>query len=243
MLEKLFRDKYSCFLWRWGRYLLPSPVAIQKHKCIADKGRGAAEPPQALIVLLPMAWRRNCPGEAGLFRCLTAATFGSWQWLVIKAVWWMSSLISLCSLCLLIRDLLDSGIREVLCSPCCAVVRQAEGPRPAGWLNAGRYWASKALLSLIDPSAFPVPQCLPAALGQAKPSSPAAQRGQELRWSLYIVAPPIRARSPSSQDGAGTDGWQAGWSLHSPWPGARPVPVAPPGPGLRLRISAGGVAY
>lgn len=42
-----------------------------------------------------------------------------------------------------------------------AAVRQAEGPGPAGLWNAGRYWASKALLSLTLISIFhvPVPVC------------------------------------------------------------------------------------
>lgn len=127
--------------------------------------------------------------------------------------------------CLLIRDLLDSGIREALCSQCYAAVRQAKGCRPSGCLNAGRYGAGKALLSLVDPSTFPMPQCLHAALGQAKPSSPAAWRGQELRWSPYTVGPCIRARSPPSETGVGQmDGELAGVSApHVLGPGQSPA--------------------
>lgn len=176
--------------------------------------------------------------EAEHFQCLIWVTFESWQCLDIKAVWWVSALISPCGLCLLI-DLLDSEVLYSLCWLRWSKQRDLD-------LQAGEMPADTEPIKLCFPShssAFSVSQCLRAALGQARASSPAVQRGLELGWSLYTVASRIRVLSASGQDGGGTDGWWAGWSLFSPCPGARPVPVLPPGPGLCLCFSDGGVAY
>lgn len=104
------------------------------------------------------------------------------------------SLISLCSLCLLIRDLLDSEIRGALCSCSCAVWRQTGGldlqadQMPGDTEPVRHFLWPRACMQL---------------LGRPSPAHP--QFGVSRNYSGACTWW-VSAAEPSSQGGSGTDG-------------------------------------
>lgn len=116
----------------------------------------------------------------------------------------MGVLLSPCSLCLLMRDVLGSG---VLCSPCCAVLRPCSLVR-----------CCEALLSLAA--------CAGACVQLRGSPSPVTrwQRGLEL-WHSLCMAAPAAEPGPPQPGGHGTDGCElaAGSAPHGLGPGQGPL--------------------